>query len=294
MIHKILLLLNFIFMAGISMAQYVEVQANYNSVGDCIFSASNNAKVPMYLHINFADIENTTFNEPLPYIKKVAPGFNSLFTLQRDLDAGIPRFNYDIETFRSNPTADVDLNFPYLIPLKEGKNVSVFDVKNIDGFWGKETLESWFATGFKAEPGDAVFASRNGVVAEVVGDSRTGDSRYWYHTWTKSITLLHDDGTLICYNGVQFDPEQLVVGQKVFAGQKIGEIINDSGELVVLIFHDSLFTKKLAFVIPQFVINNSGDAEIMNSLKPYKVFHPELIRGMEMTKREKRKFLKNN
>ncbi|WP_163325095.1 M23 family metallopeptidase [Draconibacterium mangrovi] len=291
MIHKILLLLKLLLIAGFSMAQYVEVQANYNSVGDCIFTASNNAKVPMFLHINFADLENTTFNEPLPYIKKVEPGFNSLFTLQRDLDADIPRFNYDIETFRSNPTVDVDLDFPYLIPLKQGKSVLVFDVKSIDGFWGNETPDSWFATGIKAAPGDAVFASRNGIVAEVVGDSRTGDSHFWYHTWTKSITLLQPDGTLICYHGVQYNPEQLVVGQKIYAGQKIGELANKNGELVVLIFHDSLFTKTLSFVIPQFVITNNGDAEILNALKPYIVFHPDAIRGLEMTNREKRKNL---
>ncbi|WP_319502829.1 hypothetical protein [uncultured Draconibacterium sp.] len=294
MIHKILLFLKLILITGISMAQYVEVQANYNSVGDCVFSASNNAKVPMYLHINFADLENTTFNEPLPYIKKVEPGFNSLFTLQRDPDADIPRFNYDIATFRSNPTADVDLDFPYLIPFKKGESVSVFDVKSIGGFWGNDTPDSWFATGFMAAQGDAVFASRNGVIAEVVGESRTGESRYWYHTWTNSITLLQPDGTLICYHGVQYNPEQLVVGQKVYAGQKIGELANKKGELIVHIFHDSLFTKKLSFVIPQFVINNNGDAEILNVVKPYVVFHPEAIRGLEMTKREKRKILQKN
>lgn len=291
MIRKLLLFLTLTLIAGITKAQYVEVQANYNSVGDCMFTATNNAKVPMFLHINFADLENTTFNEPLPYIKKVTPGFNSLFTLQRDLDADIPRFNYDIETFRSNPTAEVDLDFPYLIPLEEGKSVSFFDVKSIDGFWGNETPDSWFATGFKAAPGDAVFASRNGIVAEVVGESRSGESRYWYHTWRNSITLLQPDGTLICYHGVKYSPEQLVVGQKVFAGQKIGELANKNGVLIVLIYHDSLFTKKLSFVIPQFVVNDKGKTEILNAVKPYKVYHPETILGIEMTKREKRKIL---
>lgn len=292
MIHKILLLLKLILITSVTIAQYVEVQANYNSLGDCVFSATNNAKVPMYLHINFADLENTTFNETLPYVKKVAPGFNSLFTLQRDIDAEIPRFNYDIETFRSNPTADVDLDFPYLIPLKEGKSVSVFDVKNIDGFWGNDTPDSWFASGFKAGRGDAVFASRNGIVTELVGETRTGESRFWYHTFTNSITLLQPDGTLICYHGVKCNPEQLAVGQKVFAGQKIGELSNKNGELIVLIYHDSLFTQKLSFIIPQFVVNNNGDTEILNVVSPYTVFHPQAIRGLEMTKHEKRKYLK--
>ena len=293
MTHKILLLLNLVLISGISMAQYVEVQANYNSVGDCVFDAYNNAKVPMYLHINFSDLENTTFNEPLPFVKKVEPGFNSLFTLQHELDDGILRFNYDIETFRSNPTADVDLDFPYLIPLKEGESISVFDVKSIDGFWGNDTPGSWFATGFMAGQGDAVFASRNGIVAELVGESRTEDSSLWYHVYTNSITLLQPDGTLICYHGVKYNSEQLVVGQKVYAGQKIGEIADKNGKLIVLVFHDSLLNKEISFVIPQFVINADGKAAIVNSTNEYEVFHPVLIKEKEMTKREKRKYLRN-
>src|SRR5680860_145190 len=101
-------------------AQLIEVQADYNAVGDCIFSAHNNAKTPLFLNIDFADLENTTFNETLPYIKKLTPGFNSLFTLPRDLDSDVPRFNYQMKSYRSNPTASVNLDFPYLIPFATG------------------------------------------------------------------------------------------------------------------------------------------------------------------------------
>ena len=198
MVRKLKFLFLLTLLVKGAFAQLVSVQADYTSLGDCVFSATNNAKVPMYLHINFADIENTTFNEPLPYIKLLTPGYNNLFTLQRDPDADVPRFNYEIKSFRSNPAADVDLDFPYLIPLEEGRQVQVFDVKNIDGFWGTEGLESWHATGFVVTPGESVYASRNGIVAEVVGETRTGDSRLWYHTWKNSITLLQPAGTLMC------------------------------------------------------------------------------------------------
>lgn len=287
-----LFLFNLICINSISFAQYVQVQADYNAIGDCIFTANNNSKIPMYLHINFADLENTTFNEPLPYIKKLLPGFNNLFTLYRDLDADIPRFNYEIKTFRSNPTANVDLDFPYLIPLEVGEAINVFDVKDIYGFWGNDRLDSWFATGFITKPENPVFASRNGIVAEIVGAVRTGDSRYWYHTWTNSITLLHSDGTLMCYRNIQIDPQKNRVGQKVFAGQKIGKVMPNKNKLIVLVYHDSLFDKNLSFVIPQFVINKAGNSEILNTSKTYEVFKPYSVRGLEMTKREKRKKLK--
>ena len=67
-----------------------------------------------------------------------------------------------------------DLDFPYLIPLSPGTTVQVFDVENITGFWGKEEPQSWYATGFKVQPGEPVYACRNGIVVEVAGQNRTG------------------------------------------------------------------------------------------------------------------------
>ncbi|NOR74735.1 MAG: hypothetical protein GQ525_06210, partial [Draconibacterium sp.] len=144
-------------------AQLVEVRADYNNVGDCIFSATNNAKTPIFLNIDFADLQNTTFNETLPYVKKLDPGFNNLFTLERYLDADEPRFNYQIKTFRSDPASIINLDFPYLIPFEPGIKVKAKEVKSIEGFWGTKELKSWIAIGFNAKPGDKIYASRQGT-----------------------------------------------------------------------------------------------------------------------------------
>ena len=107
----IYILLPLLFLLVEADAQPIEVQANYNSIGDVEFVAYNNTPAPVFLNVNFADLQNTSFDEPLPYIKKLEPGFNTLFTLQRDLDAGAPRFNYDIKFFRSDPMAAINLDF---------------------------------------------------------------------------------------------------------------------------------------------------------------------------------------
>lgn len=166
---KISSVLLFVLIFFRSEAQLVEVRADYNAVGDCIFSAHNNAKTPVFLNIDFADLQNTTFNETLPYIKKLTPGFNSLFLLSRDVNADIPRFNYQIKSYRSNPVANVNLDFPYLIPFAPGTKASVFDVDNIDGFRGSKELKSWMATGFEAKPGTLVYAVRQGEIVEITG-----------------------------------------------------------------------------------------------------------------------------
>src|SRR6056297_456626 len=97
--------LSLLFLSVEANAQPVEVQANYTSIGDVEFVAYNNTPAPLFLNVNFADLQNTTFDEPLPYIKLLEPGFNTLFTLLRRPDGGVPRFNYQLKTFRSNPMA---------------------------------------------------------------------------------------------------------------------------------------------------------------------------------------------
>lgn len=287
---KLAFFLLFLFLITKIQAQLVEVQADYNGVGDCIFSAYNNSETPMFLNLNFADLENTSFPEPLPYVKMLEPGFNSLFTLERDLDADVPRFNYEIAAFKSNPVADVDLRFPYLLPFSPGTKVKVFDVRNIDGFWGNETFKSWAATGFFCRPGEPVFASRRGIVVEIVGDIRKGDPQTWYHTFTNAITVLQPDGTLICYKNVVDKSAKLKVNQIIYPGQQIGEIALGANEMLLLIFHQSLHTKDLRFIIPEFMVDEKKQA-IVNSALEYMVVHPVEVRALEMSKKEKRKIL---
>jgi hypothetical protein len=290
-LKKQLLIAVFLFSLIKSNAQLVEVQANYNGVGDVDFVAYNNTPAPLFLNVDFADLENTTFNEPLPYIKLLEPGFNTLFTLQRYPDADVPRFNYQIKVFKSDPMALADLDFPYLIPFEPGREISVFDVKNLEGFWGTGLPESWNATGFQATAGEPVFASRTGIVVEIVGAQRTGEPQTWYHTWNNSITVLQPDGTLICYRNVLDNSKNLKVNEKIFAGQQLGVVAPGSTEVIVLIFQHSLNSTDLRFVIPQFVAGEKETGILLSSRK-YKVVHPIEIRGLEMSNREKRRNLK--
>lgn len=286
--YFLVLALSFLFLE--TMAQPVEVQYDYNAVGDCIFSAENNSKAPVYLHLNFADLQNTSFPETLPYVKRLTPGFNALFTLQRDLDADAPRFNYEVKSFRSNPMAKVDLKFPYLIPFAEGKQVAVFDVPDLAGFRGSEVPKSWSATGFIAKPGAQVCASRTGTITEVVGATRNDNPETWYNGWNYNLTLMQTDGTLICYRNVSDKQKKLAVGDKIFAGQVLGELAPGTNRVEVVIYHHSINTKGLLFVIPRFVVSEDK-TEIVNSATKYSVVHPVSVRALEMSKREKKKIL---
>jgi len=125
--YKILLLLILVFSFYKNSAQLVEIQYDYNNVGDCIFGANNYAKTPLFINLFFTNLENTRFKEPLPYVKRVDPGFTGLFTLFREEERA-PQFIFDIKTFRSNPLANVNLDFPYLVPFAPGSIVKPVDV----------------------------------------------------------------------------------------------------------------------------------------------------------------------
>jgi hypothetical protein len=289
--HKILFILIFTFAVPGTKAQPIEVQYNYNNLGDCSFGASNNAKTPLFMHLYFTNLENTRFTEPLPYVKKLEPGYTGLFTLQREMDMDPPSFIFEIETFRSNPIPNINLDFPYLIPFEPGATIQPFDVKNIDGFWGNQNPEMWRASGFIANPGEKVYAARQGQIVEIVGETRNGDPKTWYHTWTNSITLLQPDGTLITYKNVVDKNSELELNQKIHAGEYLGEVANNSSELILLVYHNVIKSSELHFVIPVFV-TAQGKTEILNSTLNIEVVHPTEIRILEMTKKEQKKLLK--
>jgi len=270
-------------------AQLVEVQYDFNNVGDCIFGASNNSKTPVYINLFFTNIENTTFKETLPYVKKLEPGYTGLFTLLRESEMA-PQFIFDIKTYRSNPLSNVNLDFPYLIPFAPGTIVKPVDVKNIAGFWGDSEPKSWKATGFVAKQGEPVYAARQGQIVEITGETQTGDAKTWYHTWTNTITLLQPDGTLIAYKNVIDKNNSLKINQKIQAGQILGEVAPNSAEIIILIYHNILNSPGFQFIIPQFV-TSPGKIEILNSALNIDVVHPNEVRGLEMTKKEQKKYL---
>ena len=288
--NKLIVFLLLLLLGVNTRAQLVEVQADYNSNGDCVFSAHNNAKTPVFLKIDFADLQNTSFPETLPYVKKMEPGFNSLFTLERYPDADVPSFNYQMKTYRSNPNSIVDLDFPYLFPFTEGSRIKAKEIKSIHGFRGDKEPDSWFASGFHAKEGEAVFAARQGLVVEIAGLNKAEDQQNWYNTWNNSITLLQPDGTLICYRNVVNKTKAIKLNQKIHAGQKLGEIAAGASDLILLIYQNSLSSDNLRFIIPEFCVEEKK-FEILNVAKEYQVVHPLSVRGLEMSKKEKRKIL---
>ena len=280
-----------LFVCSLINAQPVEVQADNNAVGDVDFVAYNNTKAPLFVHVILTDLRNTYYKETSKYIRRVEPGFNALFTVEKVLDGGPVSFHHEIKYFRSNPLAEINLEFPYLIPLEPGKIVHSVLVENINGFMGEKVPKSWTATGFEAQPGDPVFAARNGIITEINGAHREGNTLISYNGWNYAVTILHSDGTLACYRNVITPVKKWKVGDKIYAGQFLGEIAPGANELVFMVYHEKLNSNGLTFIVPEFVLSENK-TDLILSESEFTIVHPGEIKGMEMDKREKRKYLK--
>ncbi len=289
--YKQIFIVLFVFLFSELKAQLVEVVNNYTSGGDVVFGATNFSQTPVFLEVEFTELQNTVDDRKRLYLNRLAPGYNSIFTLTRAIGPGLPYFYYKVKAYRSDPVANVNLDFPYLVPLKPGTTATVFDVLNIDGFWGDKKLKSWAATGFNAQPGENIYAARQGEIVEIVGEVRNDDPELWYNTWTNIITVLQPDGTLISYKNVIDRDHKLKLNQKIYAGQVLGEVAPNSNGIIILIYHNIIKSDDLMFIIPQFVID-PGKIEMVNQAMNIKVVHPNEIRGLEMTKKEQRKILK--
>ncbi|MCY1722190.1 hypothetical protein OU798_17685 [Prolixibacteraceae bacterium Z1-6] len=293
---KQLIICLLLFASGNGKAQYysavtnsetgpVEVRTEYYH-GNRIFSAHNNAKFPVYLHLYFKEISKLSFREKEPYVKLLQPGFNELFTLENYSERGQPPFEYTIKYYPSNPLAEVDLDFPYLFPFEEETTVVPKKVKSIDNFLTKYKTAGWSANGFYTLAGQVVCASRTGIVVEILTE-REEDIIVPNHKRTSQITLLHANGTLACYLNVSATKSGLELNQKIYAGEGFAEIVSGADELIVLFYKNQLLSEELDFLVPKFQIDETEVKPVIYE-KEYVVVHPVSVKVLELTKKEQR------
>ncbi len=281
-----------LYTAYFTIAQPVEVRSDYNDVGNVDFVAYNNTKAPLFVSVILGDLQNTDYAGPMPIVKMLEPGFNTLFTLEKQIGSeGQVQFHYESKYYLSDPKGGFNYDFPYLIPLMPGRKVKSVLVKDINGFMGPKVPKSWTATGFKGQPGDKVFAARNGIIVEIAGEKRKAGKLLDYNGWDNAATILQPDGTLACYRNVAVNEKKWETGDKIYAGQLLGEIADGANELDFLIYHEIPGSKGLTFIAPQFVLSE-GKTDLILSGTELTVAHPPEIRVLEMDKKEKRKFNK--
>ena len=200
-------------------------------------------------------------------------------------------FSYKYYTSHPSPRTDVD--FPYLIPLKDGTKTITIPVVHLNSILNRGTPSNWYCTSFKANQGDTVFASRAGVVVESNASQTVKD--VYFNDNENYISILQEDGTLARYSNFDINKVFPYTGERIFAAQPIGIVATNRSEngsyINMTVFHASTEDKEPVCILTKFCASGVKP-EILLPNNNYTVHHyPEVI-TLGMSRKMKKKFLR--
>ncbi|MGD0340937.1 MAG: hypothetical protein ABSA76_04410 [Bacteroidales bacterium] len=242
------------------------------------FNAVNKSYYPYDLTISFSDLQNLF---PRVFERDIIlhPGYNNLFILNISDKEQPIQYEYKI-TYNIKLPNNPDLTFPYLVPIGAGKTVKLESIKNDNG-------EMILINHFKMTYQDTVFAIRKGTVT-ALPDNNSEVERI---IKSSSLEILHSDGTIAIYRGLDQSFKHIYLGQIVYPGQPIG-MINQFGILTldIVAMRSNSILKGLEICFS----DQNGNVISQNLINGSEVFFPKEIIKKEMTDKEIRKYEKGN
>lgn len=232
------------------------------------FNGINSTYYPFTLRIEFNNVQNLA---PRPSYKEmeIKHGTNQIITLTiatKDIGYG---YKYGFSYWLRTPEADVERDYPYLIPLKEG---TVPEADNVGG-------KVWIGR-FRCNPGDTVYCMRKGVVTAVHGTS-TNDFRV---TADDVLEVLHKDGTIMTYMFLDKTRPFTSQGRTVFPGQPLG-VASDSACVMVRLM-EFREANLISFIPIKYALGGDATALFEAISGKGKIVHPAEVVTREMTKGE--------
>ena len=241
------------------------------------FYATNRSFFPYSVNIHFEEIKNLTpefFNRDFI----VPPGKVRLFSLSVKEKDATHAYKYKFTYKIGVPGKKVASIYPYLIPVGAGKSFDFVNYQNKENAYIRDC--------FKISPGDTIFAMRRGYVAAVPNMYHDADRI----SNSKSLEIIHKDGTIMIYDNIDVDNVLVKPGSTVYPGQALG-IINKE-----LILNVDLYVidkdSNLRRLDINYCIDVNQIAMFSEILKNKLVLYPKEIITKEMTKSEISKFNK--
>jgi hypothetical protein len=259
----------------------VQVSADFDrSRGQLTFSTYNIDFCDYYVRIFFLDVdgfEGISYNQVTSAI--VGRGKRQIRIYRTKTGATRHTYRYNYKIYRGNSAKKPNTDFIYALPVTVGDTVT----SKIVGYEGGYQV-------FFDLPTDTIYACRSGVMCD---DNLSG-----YPVDMSQITLYHVDGSL---SGYVFKGKPLAApGQQIKMGTPIAVVERYLDKYSVCLstyFLDknkmaSNFPRKYTHFLPFFQTANEGKAQLQNE-KTYTCELTDEMRMQEMSKREKKKFLKN-
>ena len=233
------------------------------------FTATNSTYYPFMIQIDFIQFENLS-PKPAPRAMKVDHGSNNLYTFSMQVPGVGYAYRYTYRYWLKSSDEIINKEFPYLIPLKEGKLVV-----SGTGPFGKS------ADSFTGKTGDTVFCMRRGFVT-AVPRTETMDFRLSEHD---CLEVLHEDGTYMVYRYLIKNDDFTSPGKIVLPGQPLGRLSDSSYLKVELLKING--SDNLLFSQPiRYTVGKSGTLSFYEIDGKEKSVHPIEVIVMEMKGRE--------
>jgi hypothetical protein len=241
------------------------------------FMAYNSTYYPFILDIDFIQFENVA---PRPATRnlEVRHGPNNLFSFSIQASDKGYLYNYSYNYWLSSSDEVLNAEFPYLIPLKEGKPV-----------YSMTTASGKIENSFAGNTGDTVYCMRRGLIT-AVPRSETKDFRISEHD---CLEVLHDDGTYMIYHYLNKSDDFTAPGKIVLPGQPIGTI-SDSAYLFVSLVSVGIIKNTTLNKPIRYSIGKTGTLSfeeidgIEKSVHPFDVVTREM-KGKELKSLQKRR-----
>jgi hypothetical protein len=253
----------------------VKLSTDQRVTGVVKFIATNETYYPFTLKISFRKMENFT----VAYRSKeviVTYGTHNLFDLKvADPESGYS-LDYDVSYAIGRPGKEPVTDYIYLVPLKPGS-------MPVEGKQGDKGI----INSFLLQAGDTVYCCRKGIVVALPGDARAS----FRLSGKNALEILHDDGTIMIYNGLSGGAINLTSGMTVYPGDPL--VVVPVTTTLVLHLVPLAASGQLPLLPILYPSDESTGAQYSRIVGRSEVIHPESIIIREMTPREIKQRVKN-
>lgn len=301
----------FFFQIIISQTKKPGVTFKRNNDKSVTFTYTKDSPGSIFIFLKFTDLTNSTGSD----IKTTINGYRSTLVTLRPVN---PRdgigFGYSYSTLVGNVKEEPDLEFKYILPFKDGKNVKVKNLSYLGKKFGNSEPKNFKVYQFLTEPNDTVFAIRKGIVVSVKdGFKADYEYEFSYKSESNSLTVEHEDGTLANYDVLKDHSFMVDIGDTVYPTTPLAITgtydKEENSQLRLAIYYLDEIVKKLdydelkkenitnethlySYVDPFFYLN-SNDITKLEAGKTYTSNCNSTIIELEMTNKEKKLWKKN-
>lgn len=292
---SVLLVVSFFLLALSAQSQGVEVTFKRNKDNSVDFYYKKTLAGSYYLTIEFKELINAYSRD---YKKVITSSGGRLFRLRPTNSKRGIELSYTYKFTRGNPKPRIKKEFTYILPFKEGENITIQETKNIkEVFFNAEKDPNWKSFLVGTKMADTIFCMRKGIVIEVVNEYKSDTLiRYEYTSKMNRVLVEHKDGSVAQYSGFDKNEIFVKVGQTVYPQTKLGVLgmfSNATYRLYFSVFYVHLKKDKMSLIhLNPYFDTEEGSVALIHG-KNYKVKANEKVVLKEFTRREKRKYKKH-